>query len=212
MNGLFPFTTCIYFILSISWTVVSFRGRSIRSNTWTRQVSSARPLGNKQRQERGHERTDRSSLLIRAAAATPNDAPNSGEPRNNASNDNINSNSNKDDATDPPKLPRAMIKSSEEEGKDTTAPPEIFDTGVGSKNKPGRKSPSAGGRVGARDGSGSGSGVSTSLSSAPTTVSYNWKYGLCRHAIAFEAAETIKRMRFKVCSDAKYIPYFPSHA
>ena len=188
MNGLFPFTTCIYFILSISWTVVSFRGRGIRSSTWTRQVSSARSLGNKQRQERGHERTDRCSLLTRTAAATPNDASNSGEPRNNASNDNINSNSNDGGATDPPKLPRAMIKSSDEDGKDTTAPPEIFDTGVGSKNNPGKKSKSAGGRA----------GMPTSLSSAPTTVGYNWKYGLCRHSIAFEAAETIKTMRFKV--------------
>ena len=84
-----------------------------------------------------------------------------------------------------------MIKSSEEDGKDTTSPPEIFDSGVGSKNRSGRKGTSPASRA--------TTGGSGGFATPPmTTVEYNWKYGLCRHKIAFEATETIKRMRFKV--------------
>jgi hypothetical protein len=84
-----------------------------------------------------------------------------------------------------------MIKSSEEDGRDTTSPPEIFDSGVGSKNRSGRK----GGSPGRAVADSSSGGFATP---PMTTVEYNWKYGLCRHKIAFEATETIKRMRFKV--------------
>ena len=86
----------------------------------------------------------------------------------------------------PLKMPRAMIKPITDENEQSS-PPEQFDSGIGSKNKSSRRSLS---RAAAE-------AALKMESGGVDSVKNNWKFGLCKHRIAFEATETIKRMRFK---------------
>ena len=131
------------------------------------------------------------NIRLRAAAAFgADDASNEKGKNGDKNNKNASGNDaigNEEPIPPPLKMPRAMIKPSNDENEQAS-PPEQFDSGIGSKNKSSRRTIM------------SRAEAVAALSKEPggmDSVKNNWKFGLCKHRIAFEATETIKRMRFK---------------
>ena len=109
------------------------------------------------------------NIRLRAAAADGGDDA-SNEKGKNGDKNNKNTSGNDDKGNEEPlpplKMPRAMIKPSNEETEQRASPPEQFDSGIGSKNKSSRR-PSS--RIAAEAASKESGGVDS--------VKNNWKVG-----------------------------------
>jgi len=102
------------------------------------------------------------------------------------------------------KLPRAMIKPSNDDDNSTpSGPPQNFDSGISGRNS--KASAASQQRALLAD---LNAAARAAAGDKAASIERNWKYGLCRHHVVFKATEVVKRIRFK--GDAT-LPSLRSH-
>jgi len=99
------------------------------------------------------------------------------------------------------KLPRAMIKPSNDDDNSTpSGPPQDFDSGISGRNS--KASAASQQRALLAD---LNAAARAAAGDKAASIERNWKYGLCRHHVVFKATEVVKRIRFK--GDATLPPF-----
>ena len=99
------------------------------------------------------------------------------------------------------KLPRAMIKPSNNDDNSTpSGPPQDFDSGISGRNS--KASAASQQRALLAD---LNAAARAAAGDKAASIERNWKYGLCRHHVVFKATEVVKRIRFK--GDATLPPF-----